>query len=468
MASNSGKGLLLDAIDKADAVALRLVLKSMCNSSEECHIEAAKLLLTKKRKSTGGSGQSNSSSKKQKSDDILISRYEKCSTCKEVFDVTDNCEDSLSLPSNLRKPTDILEVDPEYFPDDDDTQAGDIDVDDDWRVEEFPEGFEWQCCGEPANGKPCQGIDRRDLESSAAVHAQTIPISDDLSPHTDVVTKREMIPDIDLDSLVDKVWDKAKGKFDDAAADFKKGFEGTVDAAEKAFNDAVDAAKKTVNDIKDAVEKVWEDIQEQISELKDKAAGLIHDWIHEHIVEPLIKILIVLAVIFSFLPVWYLLHLVAKPFVRTGKAKPRTTVNIELPPWPATHSPKESKEPGKGWAYYVVRSWEKYGQGVVCFMCPFISGFVSWLNARKVPKLEYDVRKLRLELEDLKTRLEEQRAQQQRREKQEQLHWEETRKELMGKNEHRTQGKGQERRQRLEKGPGIDWPLERESRHNFI
>ncbi|KAM0815925.1 hypothetical protein AB5N19_01726 [Seiridium cardinale] len=313
-----------------------------------------------------------------------------------------------------------------------------------------------------------QGMDRRDLEPSAAVHAQSIPISDDLSPHTDDVTKRALIPDIDLDSLVDKVWDKAKGKFDDAAADFKKGFEGAVDAAEKAFNDAVDAAKKTVNDIKDAVEKAWEDIQKQISELKDKAAGLIHDWIHEHIVEPLIKILIILAVIFSFLPAWYLLHLVAKPFVRTGKAKPRTTVNIELPPWPATYSPKESTEPGKGWAYYVVRSWEKYGQGVVCFMCPFISGFVSWLNARKVPKLEYDVRKLRLELEDLKTRLEEQREQQQRREKQEQLHWEETRKELMGKDEHRKQGKEQERRQRLEKGPGIDWPLERESDHNFI
>jgi hypothetical protein len=49
-----------------------------------------------------------------------------------------------------------LEVDRGYFPDDDDIQAGDIDIPADWRVEQWPEGFIWQCCQAYANGKPCE------------------------------------------------------------------------------------------------------------------------------------------------------------------------------------------------------------------------------------------------------------------------------------------------------------------------
>ena len=47
-------------------------------------------------------------------------------------------------------------MDLDYFPDDDDIQAGvDIDVNSDWRVEEFPDGFVWSCCEETTNGPPC-------------------------------------------------------------------------------------------------------------------------------------------------------------------------------------------------------------------------------------------------------------------------------------------------------------------------
>ena len=55
--------------------------------------------------------------------------------------------------------------DPFYFPDDDDiTQElnGDsYDWREDWRYEEFPEGFEWSCCKRRANEGNC--IVRRHL-----------------------------------------------------------------------------------------------------------------------------------------------------------------------------------------------------------------------------------------------------------------------------------------------------------------
>jgi hypothetical protein len=49
-----------------------------------------------------------------------------------------------------------LEVDADQFPDDDDIQAGEeIDVNSDWRVDQFPDGFIWTCCEENAKGPPC-------------------------------------------------------------------------------------------------------------------------------------------------------------------------------------------------------------------------------------------------------------------------------------------------------------------------
>lgn len=52
---------------------------------------------------------------------------------------------------------DLLEIDPEYFPDDDEIQyhAHAIDVNTDWRRKTTPEGFRWQCCDEPLNGEAC-------------------------------------------------------------------------------------------------------------------------------------------------------------------------------------------------------------------------------------------------------------------------------------------------------------------------
>ena len=52
-----------------------------------------------------------------------------------------------------------LDVDPDFFSDDDDLQHGDgadyIDWEKDWRFGEFPEGFTWTCCDQRGDEGPC-------------------------------------------------------------------------------------------------------------------------------------------------------------------------------------------------------------------------------------------------------------------------------------------------------------------------
>lgn len=49
-----------------------------------------------------------------------------------------------------------LEIIDEAFPDDDEVLYHGIDIPGDWRVKEFPEGFEWSCCGGNADAEGCR------------------------------------------------------------------------------------------------------------------------------------------------------------------------------------------------------------------------------------------------------------------------------------------------------------------------
>lgn len=95
MVTKDDRKLLNESIDKADAVILRQVLKQMCESSEECHNQAAKHLIVPavagaKRKS----GQDAQADASKKSKTAPTSKFEKCVTCEKTFDVTNNRNDA--------------------------------------------------------------------------------------------------------------------------------------------------------------------------------------------------------------------------------------------------------------------------------------------------------------------------------------------------------------------------------------
>ncbi|KAI0485238.1 hypothetical protein GGR56DRAFT_65326 [Xylariaceae sp. FL0804] len=157
---------LLDrAIDAADAPILRGVLKDMCRLSKECREQAELRLIvpvssasvsvssaSKKRKP--GDKTVEKAQKKQKGGnegEAQTARFSKCETCKEVFDITLNHDKACQTHE------DALEIDEECFPDDDDVayHIESLDPYTDWRREEWPEGFIWQCCEENINGPCC-------------------------------------------------------------------------------------------------------------------------------------------------------------------------------------------------------------------------------------------------------------------------------------------------------------------------
>ncbi|KAI0175416.1 hypothetical protein BJ166DRAFT_493896 [Pestalotiopsis sp. NC0098] len=262
-----------------------------------------------------------------------------------------------------------------------------------------------------ANGSVDQstGVNQRSPESESVDIVDFLPVTERLAPHPDDVAKRELqprfdIPGVDLDSVTDEVWGKVKSEVTDAVDSAKKTFDDTVNTAKDAFDKAVSMAKDAIEKIKDEVEKIWEEVKKKVAELEDKIFTAIHDWIHEHIVEPLIKLLIIILVILLFLPTWWFIHMIAKCFDSTRKTRPAPQQNIELRSWDEGAIDGESAQPShskKNWVYYVVRSWEKYGLGAVCLLCPFVGGFISWLEARKVPKMHRKMRGLRGDVQDL-------------------------------------------------------------------
>lgn len=89
MAAKYNDEPLTEAINKADVYILRAVLQAMCKRSEECRKEASLHLLVPmtgdKRKAEKGPEEE--ANKKPKT---VVSRFEPCVTCKEVFDIEDN------------------------------------------------------------------------------------------------------------------------------------------------------------------------------------------------------------------------------------------------------------------------------------------------------------------------------------------------------------------------------------------
>ena len=104
--------LLLSAISHADKATLQSVLKSMCESSNECKAAASQhLLVTRVHEVVDledGDGDEDETEveskgparKKQKRETLVaaeVSRYETCATCHKRFDLTRNDEDACQL-----------------------------------------------------------------------------------------------------------------------------------------------------------------------------------------------------------------------------------------------------------------------------------------------------------------------------------------------------------------------------------
>ncbi|KAI1309647.1 hypothetical protein F5Y03DRAFT_68696 [Xylaria venustula] len=162
MATEPSKDALTRAIDNADGDTLRAVLASMCQASDVCRKEAAsRLLVSRKREiielsdssdDEGKNSNNNQKKRRETVDVIQESKFEKCKTCKKIYDTTLNNDEACQAHKGW------LEIDAECFPDDDEVEGycpSHIDPETDWRREEWPEGFIWQCCMEPSNGKPC-------------------------------------------------------------------------------------------------------------------------------------------------------------------------------------------------------------------------------------------------------------------------------------------------------------------------
>ncbi|KAI0428397.1 hypothetical protein F5Y09DRAFT_313319 [Xylaria sp. FL1042] len=160
MARKPNKDTLIRAIDNADVTILRGILKSMCDGSEVCRKEAMDRMLVSRKheiielsdssEDEGEKRQNKRHNKKQKRVSVVQkSRFEVCETCDKTYDVTLNHDEACQTHE------DLLELDSDYFPDDDQIRydRSSVNVETDWRRETCPEGFVWQCCGEPLNGE---------------------------------------------------------------------------------------------------------------------------------------------------------------------------------------------------------------------------------------------------------------------------------------------------------------------------
>ncbi|KAI0145451.1 hypothetical protein GGR57DRAFT_298627 [Xylariaceae sp. FL1272] len=169
---------LMHAIESSDAVTLRHLITAMCMQSEVCRGEVENRMLARKRHivefvelsnsedcsedgSDADSEEDRGPPKKKKAkiattdttsdDSELLPRFEKCKTCKETFDVTKNHKRACRTHDGQ------LDIDPDVFPDDDQVMYDphSIDPHTDWRRDEWPEGFIWDCCDEDCTSEGC-------------------------------------------------------------------------------------------------------------------------------------------------------------------------------------------------------------------------------------------------------------------------------------------------------------------------
>ena len=93
MASEPDYGQLCVAIDKADATALRAMLKAVCKDSTEFREQAANHLMAH-LPSNNRKSPDNEETVAKRARLPIISRFEKCVTCKATFDVTKNDDEA--------------------------------------------------------------------------------------------------------------------------------------------------------------------------------------------------------------------------------------------------------------------------------------------------------------------------------------------------------------------------------------
>ena len=96
MAPESSNLAVIEAIDKANLKVLRSILKSMCKASPICEHEAAQRLLVpvvKRKAEDTTDAHADNAVKRQRAEEST-SRYEKCVTCRKLYDITENLDDS--------------------------------------------------------------------------------------------------------------------------------------------------------------------------------------------------------------------------------------------------------------------------------------------------------------------------------------------------------------------------------------
>ncbi|KAF2806761.1 uncharacterized protein BDZ99DRAFT_85047 [Mytilinidion resinicola] len=154
---NEIKPELLNAIESVKASTLRSVLMQLCQKSTICasNLEEIMLVPDPQLQSTTTNGSATNGSKKRKLE-TKTSRYARCVQCKEDYDIVLN--EQSGEEQSCRRHEGVLEMNEDAFPDDDDVQyyGHKIDVETDWRVDEFPEDFTWTCCGQHGKeAEPC-------------------------------------------------------------------------------------------------------------------------------------------------------------------------------------------------------------------------------------------------------------------------------------------------------------------------
>lgn len=79
---------------------------------------------------------------------------------------------------------DDIEIDEEYFPDDDEVARGCSGRDwaRDWRFNDFPQGFVWQCCGRDPTEQPCL-IRKHLVDGQASPPSSSTSSEDDHDDH---------------------------------------------------------------------------------------------------------------------------------------------------------------------------------------------------------------------------------------------------------------------------------------------
>ncbi|KAE8130887.1 hypothetical protein BDV38DRAFT_289227 [Aspergillus pseudotamarii] len=163
--------LLLNAIDSASRDTLQAVLKVMCRGDQSTRDRVSKsLLITEDQvpiiasEDEGSDGEEsgneedaeseeNSRSKERRLNQKfsgskrLRQRYAYCENCDKEFDVTQNTNTSCKFHPDYCHP------DGEFFVDDDQYDNGDYDNGE--ALEEFPEGYIYECCDRRADEEPC-------------------------------------------------------------------------------------------------------------------------------------------------------------------------------------------------------------------------------------------------------------------------------------------------------------------------